>query len=257
MRVVQFKKGRKVKMPTRILRDYTDSAAFDGLSAEGERLFIRLLMKADDFGRFHANPKLVKALCFPLAEDLRTNTVSAWLAELSDRELVFCYRSGAGEYLALPKFGQRTRAEKSKFPPPEGEPPEWMPQTSARTLRTTVSTPPTTARVFGDVVEDGGECGAPAPLPRGCGKRKPQGWPSTEPQAREMAEQAGVNADLAATFWHHFDGMGYWPQGSFVSAMKAKQGFKDQDLADKERLAPKTVRAGMVDKAGTIWTTTG
>jgi hypothetical protein len=69
MRVVQFKKGRKVKMPTRILRDYTDSAAFDGLSAEGERLFIRLLMKADDFGRFHANPKLVKALCFPLAED--------------------------------------------------------------------------------------------------------------------------------------------------------------------------------------------
>lgn len=77
---------------------------------------------------------------------------------------------------------------------------------------------------------------APEVLPKGCRKQQPQGWPKSESQAREMAEMAGVNADLAGTFWHHYDGMGYWPQGSFVSAMKAKQGFKVQDLADKEQV---------------------
>lgn len=70
-------------------------------------------------------------------------------------------------------------------------------------------------------------------LPRGCGRRKPPGWPGTEAQAREMAERGGVSADLAGTFWRHYDGMGYWPQGNFVSAMKAKQGFRNQDQADK------------------------
>ena len=39
-------------MPNRILRDYTDSLCFDGIGAEVERLFIRLLTKADDYGRF-------------------------------------------------------------------------------------------------------------------------------------------------------------------------------------------------------------
>ena len=55
-------------MPTRMLRDWTDSLKFDGLSAEAERLFARLLMKADDYGRYHADPRLVRAGCFPLTE---------------------------------------------------------------------------------------------------------------------------------------------------------------------------------------------
>lgn len=80
-------------------------------------------------------------------------------------------------------------------------------------------------------------------LPKGCAKRRPTGWPASESQARSSVESAGVSPDLAATFWLHYEGMGYWPQGSFVSAMKAKQGFKEQDLKDKEtlaeRLAPK------------------
>ena len=58
-------------MPSRILRDWTDSLRFDGLSAEAERLFTRLIMKADDYGRFHADPRLLRAGCFPLSENLR------------------------------------------------------------------------------------------------------------------------------------------------------------------------------------------
>lgn len=225
-------------MPNRILRDYTDSPRFDGLSAEAERLFVRLLMKADDFGRFHANPKLVKAACFPLAEDLRANTVAAWLTELSDRQLVFCYTSGTGMFLALPKFRQRARAETSKYPPPDGQPPDWMPSDDGQV--TVIRQSP--AAVFGGVFEDGGggECGTPAPLPRGCARRRPQAWPSSEQVAKSIAATSGVDPDFAATFWHHYEGQGYWPQGSFASAMKSKQGFKAQDLADKAHVAAAT-----------------
>lgn len=114
-------------MPNRILRDWTDSDKFDGLSAESERLFLRLIMKADDYGRFHANPRLVKSACFPLAEDLRANTVAAWLTELSDRHLVFCYTSGTGQYLAIINFRQRLKQSVPKFPPAPGKDANWMP----------------------------------------------------------------------------------------------------------------------------------
>ena len=114
-------------MPNRILRDWTDSAKFHGTAAEVERLFVRLLMKADDFGRFHAHPQLVKSACFPLAEDLRADTVAAWLTELSDRHLVFCYTSGIRNFLAIINFRQRLKQSIPKFPPPPGRPDNWMP----------------------------------------------------------------------------------------------------------------------------------
>lgn len=114
-------------MPNRILRDWTDSARFDGITADAERLFVRLIMKADDYGRFHARPQLVKSACFPLAEDLRSNTVAAWLTELSDRQLVFRYTSGTGNYLAISNFGQRLKMSRAKFPQPPGKPDDWLP----------------------------------------------------------------------------------------------------------------------------------
>lgn len=113
-------------MPNRILRDYTDSLRMDNLSPEGERLFVRLLMKADDYGRFHANPKLVRSACFPLAETLRANTVAAWLTEISDRQLVFCYTVQSGDYLAIANFGQRLKQSRAKFPQPAGKPDDWL-----------------------------------------------------------------------------------------------------------------------------------
>lgn len=138
-------------MPTRVLRDWTDSAKFDGISAEAERLFVRLIMKADDFGRFHAHPKLVKSACFPLAEDLRANTVAAWLTELSDRHLVFSYTSGTGQYLAIINFGQRIKdTTVSKFPAPPGESDRWLPDGGAF---------PDVHGFYGTIPEDPGRSG--------------------------------------------------------------------------------------------------
>ena len=43
-------------MPNRILRDWTDSERVNALTVQGERFFVRLIMKVDDYGRLYGNP---------------------------------------------------------------------------------------------------------------------------------------------------------------------------------------------------------
>jgi hypothetical protein len=115
-------------MPTRLLRDWTDSLRFDGISADAERLFVRLLMKADDYGRFHSDPRLVRGACYPLAENLRTNDLSRWLDELSNRQLILRYEVGTRKLLAIPNFGQRLKMSRPKFPAINGMDVDWLPE---------------------------------------------------------------------------------------------------------------------------------
>jgi hypothetical protein len=110
-----------------MLRDWTDSLRFDGITAEAERLFLRLIMKADDYGRFHADPRLIKAACFPLLENLRTNDLSRWLDELSHRQLILRYEAEGRKLLAIANYGQRLKNSRAKFPPLPGKPDDWLP----------------------------------------------------------------------------------------------------------------------------------
>jgi hypothetical protein len=114
-------------MPNRILRDYTDSLRFDGIGAEAERLFIRLLTKADDYGRFHADPRLVGAACFPLEQSIEPKQITKWLDELERRGLLVRYDAQGKHCLAVINYGQRLKNSRVKFPPFPGKEPEWLP----------------------------------------------------------------------------------------------------------------------------------
>jgi hypothetical protein len=99
----------------------------DGISAEAERLFVRLVMKADDYGRFHADGRLVKANCFPLIDAVTPGEIAGWLAELSTRGLIVRYQADGREVLAIVNFGQRLKSSRAKFPAIPGEPVDWLP----------------------------------------------------------------------------------------------------------------------------------
>ena len=114
-------------MPNRILRDYTDSLRFDGIGAEAERLFIRLLTKADDYGRFHADPRLVGAACFPLEQSIEPKQITKWLDELERRGLILRYEAEGKHLLSVINYGQRLRNTRYKFPPPQDKDREWLP----------------------------------------------------------------------------------------------------------------------------------
>lgn len=108
-------------MPNRIIRDWTDSLTMDSLKFEEEVLFARLIMKADDYGNFHANHKMIKSLCFPLKDTIRLSDIDRWLGSLEAAGLIAKYEVKGTQYLTILNFGQRLRQKRRMFPDPGGE----------------------------------------------------------------------------------------------------------------------------------------
>lgn len=109
-------------MPNRLIREgWVDSEKIDSLSSDGERFFLRLLLKADDFGRYTANSQLLKSSLFPLKDGIRNTDMTRLLAECEKAGLVRCYEHASKRYCVIDNFQQRTRAMASKYPDPEGD----------------------------------------------------------------------------------------------------------------------------------------
>lgn len=111
-------------MPSRILREgILSSERVNVIAGEPpvEVTYRRLYSVADDFGRFTAHPSLVRAAIYPLRLDQYTDaTICEHLACCESAGLIRLYAVEGKSYLELLNFNQRTRAQKSKFPPPEG-----------------------------------------------------------------------------------------------------------------------------------------
>jgi hypothetical protein len=106
-------------MPSRIIREgWLESERINELDAPAERFFLRLCLRADDYGRFHANPTLLKSSLFPLREDVRSTDIPRWLAACEKAGLVRCYEVDGKRFVEIGRFDQRTRAKVSKFPSP-------------------------------------------------------------------------------------------------------------------------------------------
>ena len=116
------KKREGAAMPNRLIRDgWVESERIDMLSADAERFLIRLCLRADDFGRYHANPSLLRSNLFPLKDDVRSADITFWVAACAKAGLIVCYEVDSKPFLEILKFGQRTRALVSKFPPKLGD----------------------------------------------------------------------------------------------------------------------------------------
>lgn len=107
-------------MPVRILREgILTSERVDLLGAHAEVFYRRLMSVVDDFGRFSANPKLLRASCYPLRLDSVSDAdVMSWLQECIAAGLVTVYEVAGKQYLELVDFRQQVRSKASKFPDP-------------------------------------------------------------------------------------------------------------------------------------------
>lgn len=104
-------------MPNRVLRDWTASEKMDKLSQGAEVFFTRLIMKADDYGLYYGNPKLLNSALFPLRE-YDNSQVLKWLMECVKAGIVHKYTVDGKDYIQILGFDQRLRLMKSKFPAP-------------------------------------------------------------------------------------------------------------------------------------------
>lgn len=106
-------------MPDRILRvGILSSKAVDELDYGAEVFYRRLMSVADDYGRYTADPELLRAHCYPRRTDTVTlEMIGRWLGECEQARVLRTYQIGTEAYLILEKFGQRVRTA-SKWPEP-------------------------------------------------------------------------------------------------------------------------------------------
>lgn len=109
-------------MPSRIIKEsIIISESLSTISADAERFFWRLVVKADDFGLYYGDPRILASLCFPQKPPTEQK-IRSWLDELIRENMVGTYTAAEDgkKYLKLLNWGkcQQTRAKSSKYPEP-------------------------------------------------------------------------------------------------------------------------------------------
>lgn len=106
-------------MPWRTIKDSIKySRTIDGLNWFEEVCFYRLLVTADDFGRFYRDPTILKNELFPRKGNLTAELIDDAFNTLERASLIKCYWVSDEQYLQVVTWSkhQRTRASSSKFP---------------------------------------------------------------------------------------------------------------------------------------------
>ena len=109
-------------MPNRIIRESCRSSkTLAKVGGDAERLFWRLTTVADDYGRFDADPQVVRSDCFKVMDWVKTTQVIKWLGELGKADLIRLYDAQGKRYGFFTTWfdHQRRRDSKSKWPEPE------------------------------------------------------------------------------------------------------------------------------------------
>jgi hypothetical protein len=108
-------------LPDRVIRDeLLTSERYWSVSIEAQRLFIHVMLCADDLGRFSGKNYTIRAACFP-GQAIPAEKVEKLLAELQDSDLVRVYQSSGERFLFVPRFRQRLRFKTSRYPSPPKE----------------------------------------------------------------------------------------------------------------------------------------
>ena len=108
-------------MPDRLIRDeLLTSERYWSVSIEAQRLYFHLLLVADDTARFSGNNYTIRATCFP-GQPMEPAKLESLLSELQDRDLVRLYTCETQRFVFIPRYKQRVRYPRSKYPPPPNE----------------------------------------------------------------------------------------------------------------------------------------
>jgi len=105
-------------MPDRIIRDeLLHSERYWSVSVSARIFFVHLMLVVDDTARFSGNNFSLRSACFP-EQGVTPKALERMLAELISVDLVRTYDLDAARFIFIPRFRQRLRFLKSKYPSP-------------------------------------------------------------------------------------------------------------------------------------------
>ena len=108
-------------MANRIIREsICTSETIETLTPEAEITFYRLLVNADDYGRFDGRPKIIKSRLYPL-RDITSERVEDLVGKLCTAGLIWKYTVDGKPYLQITNWEtyQDIRTKRSKYPDPQ------------------------------------------------------------------------------------------------------------------------------------------
>lgn len=109
-------------MADRLFREgFLDSEKVNALTDFAERLFVRLILAADDAGRLDGRIAILRAKARPLDSARRDKDYEAALAEIYKAELAFPYEFDGRPYVQITRHQHSTPALMSKFPNHKGD----------------------------------------------------------------------------------------------------------------------------------------
>jgi len=110
-------------MPNRIIKEsICSSETLAEVTPEAERLWWRVITRADDFGRFEASPKVLLGQCLTaFLGEITLDNIDEWLCELVGADLIRLYEVEGKRYLQVTSWDkhQQRRAQHSKYPAPD------------------------------------------------------------------------------------------------------------------------------------------
>lgn len=109
------------EMPNRIIREgMLTSRRVDKIFGITELFYRRLQQIVDDYGRFEADPTLIRAKVFPKRiNDIKEKQIVEWLTKCVQADLLQIYKVKGIMFLEVKDFRQHIRAKKSIYPSPD------------------------------------------------------------------------------------------------------------------------------------------
>jgi hypothetical protein len=93
-----------------------DSERYAQLSDQGKLFFVHLILIADDFGCLSLAPAYLRRRIFYGAPS--NEMIAKLICELADADLIRTYEVDRRALAFIPRFGQRLRINKSRYPLP-------------------------------------------------------------------------------------------------------------------------------------------
>lgn len=121
-------------MPSRVIRDgLLDSELVHQAGEMAFNLFVRLMLVADDHGRFDGRLSVIARRCWPMGGPDDRDIFNR-LIKLLELGLVVSYEVDHKPFIFIPNFGQRLRQKREKYPAPPEYPPNGYPQLADKAL---------------------------------------------------------------------------------------------------------------------------
>jgi len=193
-------------MPNRYVREAAiKSKAVNSLSWHGEVFWRRLLNLVDDFGRYYADPELLRADVFPRQLDrVRDSDIPRLLAECEKAGLLFCFEADGKPFLVMNQW-EKGRALNSNYPKPPPDICERM-KTSVYICKQMLPTPTPT----------------PTPTTKEREAAFPEANVPTWDEVRRMAASLCIPETAAREFFDHHDSLNMWTN-KFEKVIKVRE----------------------------------